>query len=189
MSKSVILSLLAQGNTGTEILTILDSIVESIVQENIDSCAEVFAVWCRLLVRVLRLFVAPLIRDSSYSWAQCFMGLRLWGRRAYNIFGSLLTYRGDKSTSSYRYIKKIPGVQWHLRNQKRILHLVMETKEKQRVNVDPQHRRMHRTRERKNKPYWNFFRVVLAGWMIRYPRPFFVTLGIVLVTIYNAVTK
>jgi len=44
MSKSVILSLLAQGNTGTEILTILDSIVESIVQENIDSCAEVFAV-------------------------------------------------------------------------------------------------------------------------------------------------
>ena len=44
MSKSVILSLLAQGNTGTEILTILDTIVEIIVQENIDSCAEVFAV-------------------------------------------------------------------------------------------------------------------------------------------------
>jgi hypothetical protein len=117
------------------------------------------------------------------------MGLRLWGRGAYNIFGSLLTYRGDKSTSSYRYIKKIPRGPWHLKNQKRILHLAMETKEKQRVNVDPQHKRMHRTRGRKNKPYWNFFRVVLAGWMIRYPRPFFVTLGIVTVTIYNAIVK
>ena len=44
MSKSVILSLLAQGNTSTEILTILDMLVESIVEENIDSCAEVFAI-------------------------------------------------------------------------------------------------------------------------------------------------
>ena len=43
MSKSVILSLLAQGNTGNEILSILDNIVEHIEQENIDSCAEVFA--------------------------------------------------------------------------------------------------------------------------------------------------
>ena len=44
MSKSVILSLLAQGNTGTEILTILDNIVSDIEQDGIDSCAEVFAV-------------------------------------------------------------------------------------------------------------------------------------------------
>ena len=44
MSKSVILSLLAQGNTSTEILTILDMLVESIVEENIDNCAEVFAI-------------------------------------------------------------------------------------------------------------------------------------------------
>ena len=43
MSKSVILSLLAQGNTGDEILSILDNIVEDIEQENINSCAEVFA--------------------------------------------------------------------------------------------------------------------------------------------------
>jgi len=43
MSKSVILSLLAQGNTGNEILSILDTIVEDIEQENINSCAEVFA--------------------------------------------------------------------------------------------------------------------------------------------------
>jgi hypothetical protein len=44
MSKQVILSLLAQGNTGTEILSILDVIVSDIEQEGIDSCAEVFAV-------------------------------------------------------------------------------------------------------------------------------------------------
>ena len=43
MSKSVILSLLAQGNTGTEILSILDTIVSDIEQENINNCAEVFA--------------------------------------------------------------------------------------------------------------------------------------------------
>ena len=42
MSKSVILSLLAQGNNGTEILSILDAIVADIEQSNIDSCAEVF---------------------------------------------------------------------------------------------------------------------------------------------------
>ena len=130
------------------------------------------------------LFVIAVIREPSY-WRVAVIG----GGGRILFFGSLPTYRGDKSTSSYQYIKKIPGVQWHLRNQKRILHLVMETKEKQRVNVDPQHRRMPRTRGRKNKPYWNFFRVVLAGWMIRYPRPFFVTLGIVTATIYNAVTK
>ena len=43
MSKSVILSLLAQGNTGTEILTILDMLVESIVEENIDDVAGYYA--------------------------------------------------------------------------------------------------------------------------------------------------
>ena len=43
MSKSVILSLLAQGNTATEILTILDMLVESIVEENIDDVAEYYA--------------------------------------------------------------------------------------------------------------------------------------------------
>ena len=43
MSKSVILSLLAQGNTGSEILTILDTIVADIEQENIDDVAAYFA--------------------------------------------------------------------------------------------------------------------------------------------------
>ena len=43
MSKSVILSLLAQGNTGTEILGILDTLVADIEQENIDDVAEYYA--------------------------------------------------------------------------------------------------------------------------------------------------
>ena len=43
MSKSVILSLLAQGNTGTEILSILDTLVADIEQENIDDVAEYYA--------------------------------------------------------------------------------------------------------------------------------------------------
>ena len=43
MSKSVIISLLAQGNTATEILTILDMLVESIVEENIDDVAGYYA--------------------------------------------------------------------------------------------------------------------------------------------------
>jgi hypothetical protein len=44
-------------------------------------------------------------------------------------------------------------------------------------------------RYRRRSPYWNFYRVVLAGWMIRYPRPFFVALGFCVAVIYNAVTK
>ena len=38
------LTLLAQGNTGSEILSILDTLTADIEQENIDSVAEVFAV-------------------------------------------------------------------------------------------------------------------------------------------------
>jgi hypothetical protein len=44
MSKQVILSMLAQGNTGDELLSILDVIVADIEEEGINSCAEVFAV-------------------------------------------------------------------------------------------------------------------------------------------------
>jgi hypothetical protein len=43
MSKSIALSLLAQGNTGDEILSILDDIESTVIEENIDSVAEVFA--------------------------------------------------------------------------------------------------------------------------------------------------
>ena len=53
MSKQVILSMLAQGNTGDEILSILDVIVSDIEQEGIDSCAEVFANWSTLTVSLL----------------------------------------------------------------------------------------------------------------------------------------
>jgi hypothetical protein len=45
----------------------------------------------------------------------------------------------------------------------------------------------------KNKPYWNFWKVVFAGWLIRYPDKVFriigIPLGILIVVIYNAVTK
>jgi len=42
-------------------------------------------------------------------------------------------------------------------------------------------------------PYWNFWRVVFAGWFIRHPGKMFriigIPIGILLVMIYNAVTK
>lgn len=38
-------------------------------------------------------------------------------------------------------------------------------------------------------PYWNFWRVVLAGWVIRYPRPFFVGMGFLIVVIYKTVVN
>ena len=44
---------------------------------------------------------------------------------------------------------------------------------------------------RKNAPYWNFWRVIFAGWVIRYPGTFFkiigVPFGIMIVLIYNSV--
>lgn len=43
---------------------------------------------------------------------------------------------------------------------------------------------------RKTKPYWNFWKVVMAGWLIRYPRTFFNlffgAIGFVTVMIYNS---
>jgi hypothetical protein len=44
MTLSTVLSLLAQGNNGNEILAILDVLVADIEEENINSCAEVFEV-------------------------------------------------------------------------------------------------------------------------------------------------
>ena len=72
MSKSVILSLLAQGNTATEILTILDMLVESIVEENIDDVAGYYAA---LQIAT----VCPLLDTGGQQcytqcWGQC-----LWG--------------------------------------------------------------------------------------------------------------
>tara|TARA_R100000781_G_scaffold89014_1_gene54783 strand:- start:228 stop:443 length:216 start_codon:yes stop_codon:yes gene_type:complete len=50
--------------------------------------------------------------------------------------------------------------------------------------------------EKRNEPYWDLKRVVLAGWLLRYPGNFFavvkyplyILLGIVVVFIYNLVT-
>ena len=43
MTRSTALGMLSVGNTGDEILRILDVIVEDITQENINDCAEYFA--------------------------------------------------------------------------------------------------------------------------------------------------
>ena len=43
MTRSTALGMLRVGNTGEEILQILDVIVEDITQENINDCAEYFA--------------------------------------------------------------------------------------------------------------------------------------------------
>ena len=43
---------------------------------------------------------------------------------------------------------------------------------------------------RRRSPYWNFWKVVLAGWMIRYPKQtVFIPVGFLLVLIYNAVAR
>jgi len=43
------------------------------------------------------------------------------------------------------------------------------------------------------EPYWNFWRVVFAGWLIRYPgkfiRPLGILVGFFLVLIYNAIVN
>ena len=43
MTHSTALGMLQQGNTGAEILQILDIIVEDFTQENINDCAEYYA--------------------------------------------------------------------------------------------------------------------------------------------------
>lgn len=57
----------------------------------------------------------------------------------------------------------------------------------------PVYKKIRRQKNSPKPPYWNFWRVVFAGWLIRYPGKVFrilgVPLGILLVAIYNAVTK
>ena len=52
---------------------------------------------------------------------------------------------------------------------------------------------MRSTKNPRRKPYWNFWKVVFAGWLIRYPDKIFrwigIPIGLLVVTIYNAVTK
>jgi hypothetical protein len=46
---------------------------------------------------------------------------------------------------------------------------------------------------RRSTPYWNFWRVILAGWIIRYPktmsRVVLIPLGFLIVLIYNAIVN
>jgi hypothetical protein len=45
----------------------------------------------------------------------------------------------------------------------------------------------------KNEPYWNFWKVVFAGWLIRYPGKVFtiigVPIGFLIVMIYHAIVN
>jgi hypothetical protein len=41
----------------------------------------------------------------------------------------------------------------------------------------------------RRRPYWTFWKVVFAGWVIRYPKVVFLPLGFLLVLIYNAVVN
>jgi hypothetical protein len=47
--------------------------------------------------------------------------------------------------------------------------------------------------EMRRTPYWNFWKVILAGWIIRYPkamsRVVLIPLGFLIVLIYNAVVN
>ena len=74
MSKSVILSLLARGNTGNEILTILDNIVSDIEQENIDDVAAYFAaLWYTYCVPLTWLWGALMLDFMRSLIRQLFM--------------------------------------------------------------------------------------------------------------------
>ena len=57
----------------------------------------------------------------------------------------------------------------------------------------PYIRKIRRQKISPKTPYWNFWRVVFAGWFIRYPGKMFriigVPIGILLAIIYNALTN
>ena len=52
---------------------------------------------------------------------------------------------------------------------------------------------MKNHRGRTNRPYWNFWKVVFAGWLIRYPKTMgrivLIPLGFLIVLIYNALVN
>jgi hypothetical protein len=57
----------------------------------------------------------------------------------------------------------------------------------------PDIKKIRRQKISSQTPYWNFWRVVFAGWLIRHPGKMFriigVPIGILLVAIYNALTN
>jgi hypothetical protein len=56
--------------------------------------------------------------------------------------------------------------------------------------ISPQKIRRQKNSPKPQKPYWNFWKVVFAGWLIRYPKTFVkligIPIGFILVMIYNA---
>jgi hypothetical protein len=103
----------------------------------------------------------PYVMIGDISVLAVFYAVRLYRRGgvAFIKIDKSLTYRGDKTRTIYQSNKKIS-----------------------RSMIRSQY-------PRRRTPYWNFWKVILAGWMIRYPRPFFVALGFCIAVIYNAVTK
>jgi hypothetical protein len=57
----------------------------------------------------------------------------------------------------------------------------------------PVYKKIARQKNSRKTPYWNFWRAVLAGWLIRYPKQTLriigLPIGFLIVMIYNAVTK
>jgi hypothetical protein len=51
------------------------------------------------------------------------------------------------------------------------------------------YKKISRRKNRPQTPYWNFWKVVLAGWLIRYPKVVLLPLGFILVLIYKAVVN
>jgi hypothetical protein len=53
--------------------------------------------------------------------------------------------------------------------------------------------KIRRQKKYSKTPYWNFYRVVFAGWLIRYPKQTIriigIPIGIIIAIIYNAATK
>jgi hypothetical protein len=49
--------------------------------------------------------------------------------------------------------------------------------------------RSHKTPFRKRIPYWNFWRVILAGWIIKCPKIVWIPIVFSVILIYNAIVK
>jgi hypothetical protein len=79
MSRSIALSLLAQGNTGNEILQILDGLVES----SDDSSSEVVEFWCNVLCALWLTLEGTYVRLGDISVLAVFL------RRSDGVWGGV----------------------------------------------------------------------------------------------------
>jgi len=108
MSKSIALSLLAQGSTGDELLSILDALAAEAVSDTEESTIEF---WLLTTVRHLVDTGCRLCYTRDISRGQCFAGGCWWRCGRVMPFQkplTTLTYRGDKSTSNYHIHKNFP---------------------------------------------------------------------------------